>query len=106
MQERREFARQRSRIVAANAELQERELIKLATLSAAVAQALRERGVGEPAASLTAEMAIGVFKVSFQRWVDDANQRTFPELIRDSLDELTALSEGRPVAGGGRAAVG
>jgi transcriptional regulator MftR-like protein len=92
LQERREFAMQRSRVIAANAELQERELIKLAALSAAVAGALRERGVGDPAASLTAEVAIGVFKVAFERWVDEANQRTFPELVRQSVDELAALT--------------
>jgi len=92
MQERREFAVQRSRVISANAELQERELIKLASLSAAIAGALRERGVGDPAASLTAEVAIGVFKIAFERWVDDANQRAFPGLIRESLDELTALT--------------
>jgi AcrR family transcriptional regulator len=92
IQERREFAIQRSRIIAANAELRERELIKLAALSAAVGAALRERGVADPAASLTAEVAIGVFKVAFERWVDEANQRTFPELVRQSVDDLTALT--------------
>src|SRR5271165_3407449 len=35
IQERRDFARQRYEIIAANAELQERELIKMASLSAA-----------------------------------------------------------------------
>src|SRR5438105_13146313 len=44
LQERREFALQRQTIVAANPELQERELIKLASLSAATAAALRQRG--------------------------------------------------------------
>ena len=39
-------------IIAANAELQERELIKLASLASALAEALRRRGVGDPAASL------------------------------------------------------
>src|SRR5438105_15155446 len=37
LQERREFARQRQSVIAANTELQERELIKLASLSAALA---------------------------------------------------------------------
>jgi AcrR family transcriptional regulator len=92
MQERREFAVQRSRVIAANAELQERELIKLASLGAAVADALRRRGITDPAASLTAEVAIGVFKTAFVRWVDDGNQQTFPQLVRQSLEELTALT--------------
>jgi len=67
--ERRPFARQRQAIIAANAELRERELIKLATLAGAVACALRERGVGEPEASLAAEAGIAVFRIGFERWV-------------------------------------
>ena len=47
-------ARQRQAVIAANAELQERELIKLATL-ARRRRALRLRGVSDPAASLAAE---------------------------------------------------
>ena len=55
LQERRESARQRQAVIAANAELQERELIKLASLASAIADALRRRGVRDPAAGLTAE---------------------------------------------------
>ena len=62
----------RQAIIAANPELQERELIKLAALAAALADALRGRGVADPAASLAAEAGIAVFKVAFQRWVSGA----------------------------------
>src|SRR5256714_10845538 len=65
LQERREFARQRQSVIAANTELQERELIKLASLSAALAGTLRQRGVSDTAASLTAEAGIAVFKIAF-----------------------------------------
>ena len=88
LQERRAFARQRQTIIAANAELQERELIKLASLAAALTATLRQRGVGDPAASLTAEVAIAVFKITFERWIGEADQRDLPQLIRTSLDEL------------------
>ena len=64
-------------IIAANPELQERELIKLAILASALADALRERGVSEPAASLTAEAGIAVFRIAFERWVSDPDQRDF-----------------------------
>src|SRR5271169_2379339 len=40
LQERREYPRQRQAIIAANTELQERELIKLASLAAAIADTL------------------------------------------------------------------
>ena len=95
LQERREFARQRQTVIAANAELQERELIKLASLAAALADALRRRGVPGPAASLTAEAGIAVFRVAFERWVNESNQPDLPQLIRESLDELKAVTAGR-----------
>ena len=95
LQERRAFALRRQSIIAANRELQERELIKLASLTSAIADTLRRRGVAEPAASLTAEAGIAVFRVAFERWVDVANQqRDLSELMRDSLDELKAVTAG------------
>ena len=92
LQEDREFARQRQAIIVGSAELRERELIKLASLSAAIAEALRGRGVPEPAASLTAEVAIAVFRIAFERWVADTGERDFAQLIGDSLDELKAVT--------------
>ncbi|MFH8385868.1 hypothetical protein ACH4E7_33935 [Kitasatospora sp. NPDC018058] len=67
-QENSERVRLRDAVVSANAELRERELIKLAGLAEAMAGALRDRGTPEPAASLTAETGIAVFKVAFARW--------------------------------------
>ena len=64
----RDFSRRRQAIIAANPELQERELIKLATLATALADALRRRGVPDPAASLAGEAGIAVFKIAFLRW--------------------------------------
>jgi AcrR family transcriptional regulator len=92
LQERREFARRRQAIIAANAELQERELIKLATLASAVADALRRRGVGDPAASLTAEAGIAVFRVAFERWINEADERALSRHTREALAELRAVT--------------
>ena len=94
LQERRAFAGQRQMVIAANAELRERELIKLASLASALADALRRRGVSDPAASLTAEAGIAVFKVAFERWLDEGNQKDLSRLIRESLDELKAVTSG------------
>jgi hypothetical protein len=91
-EERREFAAQRQRIITANADLQERELIKLATLAAKIADALRRRGVADPTAALTAEAGIAVFRIAFARWVDDTETRDFGQLIRESLAELRAVT--------------
>jgi MftR C-terminal domain len=92
--DRRDGSRRRQSIIASNAELQERELIKLATLAAAMADALRRRGVAEPAASLTAEAGIAVFRIAFERWIGDDDERTLSHHIRESLAELKAVTAG------------
>ena len=94
LQERHEFARQRQAVIVANTGLRERELIKLASLASAIADTLRRRGVAAPAASLAAEAGVAIFRVAFERWVDDSNQRELPELIRESLDQLKAVTAG------------
>ena len=93
-EERRDYARRRQAVIAANAALQERELIKLASLAAAIAGALRRRGVKDPAASLAAEAGIAVFKIAFERWVGGADNDDLAQLIRESLDELKAVTAG------------
>ena len=100
IQEGGELPCKRQTIIAASAELQERELIKLASLAVALAGALRGRGVEDPAASLAAETGIAVFRIAFERWIDDPEQRDLPRLIRDSLDTLKAITAGSGAAGG------
>ena len=95
IQEGGELAQQRQAIIATSTELQERELIKLASLATALAEALRRRGVDDPAASLIAETGMAVFKVAFERWVGGTNREDLPRLIRKSLDELRAITAGR-----------
>jgi len=85
IQQRRDFSRQRQAIIAANTELQERELIKLASLASAIANALRQSGVREPAASLTAEAGIAIFKIAFERWVNGPDELDLPTVIREYL---------------------
>jgi AcrR family transcriptional regulator len=94
LQEGREYSQRRQLVIAANRGLQERELIKLASLSAALADALRARGVEAPAAALTAEAGIAVFKVAFERWVEESNQLELPRLIQETFDELKAATRG------------
>ena len=82
-------------MICQNAELQERERIKLASLASALAEALRRRGAGEPAASLAAEMGITVLRVSFERWIDGNDDRTLAQIMKDSLNELKLVSAGQ-----------
>jgi len=90
-EERRDHSRRRQSIIAANAELRERELIKMASLASAIADTLRRRGVPDPAARLTAEAGIAVFRVAFDRWVDADNEVGWSDLVRGSLAELKVL---------------
>ncbi len=90
--ERRDFARRRQAIIAANAELAEREVVKLATLGAALAAALRRRDVPDPAASLAAEAGIAIFKIAFARWVGDAGERSLASTLRETADELATVT--------------
>jgi AcrR family transcriptional regulator len=94
LQGRQEFARQRARIVAANAELREREFSKLASLSAAVAGALRGRDVEGLRATLMGEIAVAVFRIAFERWIDETNQRDLPDLISEAMADLEVLFAG------------
>jgi AcrR family transcriptional regulator len=88
-------ARQRQAVIMAHPALQERELIKMAALAAALAQALRERGVTEPAASLAAEAGIAVFRIAFERWCDSTGQPGLPSSIQAALGGLRAVTADR-----------
>lgn len=96
LQGRRELAYVRARyaLLLEHADLYERELIKLASLAAAVTEALRARGLREPAASMVAQTGMAAFKVGFERWVagkkpaDAAAQvRAAMRALRESMDE-------------------
>ncbi len=99
LQGRQAFARQRQAVIAANTELREREVVKLTSWAGALAETLRARGVSEPAASLTGELAMAVFRVAFERWVDPASQHDLAHFIGESLDEVKAVTADRLLAG-------
>ena len=89
----RAFSHPRHRVVAASTELRERELIKLATLSAALAEVLGRRGAGPASARLAAEAGIAVFTVAFERWVEAGEG--FEHEVDRALDELRAVTAER-----------
>jgi AcrR family transcriptional regulator len=91
-EERRAVARKRYALIAAHAELRERELIKLASLGSTFTVALRRRGVADSAAGLVAETGIAIFKIAFERWVHDSRRRDLASHVRRSLDELRAVT--------------
>jgi AcrR family transcriptional regulator len=89
---RRDLSRQRQAVIAANPELRERELAKLADYAAAVASALRQRGVSDPQATLAAEAGMTVLRVAIQRWASEDEERDLAAIMRDSVAELRAVT--------------
>ena len=86
-------SRRRQAVIAANAELRERELIKMARLADALTQGLRERGSADAEARLAAEVGIAVFRTSYQSWVDGPDGGDLGGVLRDSLAQVRGLTE-------------
>jgi len=83
-----EGARARQRLIDLSTDLQEREMIKMATLTAAIDGALQLRRVPESVASLTAQAGVAVFQTAFDRWARREGSADFSDLIYEALDEL------------------
>ena len=78
-------------MIAANAELRERELVKLASVAAALTDGLHERAVSEPTAACCPD-GDGGFRVAFERWLAEGETRGLPEIVRESVDALRAVA--------------
>ena len=90
--DRRAYSRQRSTVIAATPELRERELLKMAALATAITAALHDRGVPEPAATLSAESGVTVFRLAFAQWIAPGSKRSLVDLEREIFAELGALT--------------
>lgn len=88
-------SRRRQAIIDVNAELQARELNKLAALASAIESVLHRRGVPASTARLTAEAGIVVFRTAFERWIRATDDPDWLHLIRESLDALRAVLSGK-----------
>lgn len=99
-EERREFSRKRNALIAAHPELQERELIKMMSVAAAVTEALKERGVSASAASLAAEAGAAIVRVGFEQWGQDPQARSLTFHLRAARRQLES------VVGGAKARAG
>ncbi|GIG68413.1 TetR family transcriptional regulator [Phytomonospora endophytica] len=87
-------SRRRQAVIDANAELRERELIKLASWAVTLTAALRDRGAPEGVAHLAAETGVAVFKVAFGRWLAEHGEADMPALVRDCFAELKGVTAG------------
>ncbi|MBF9072726.1 TetR/AcrR family transcriptional regulator [Streptacidiphilus fuscans] len=82
-----EYARARQQLIASSTELQERDLIKTAALTSAIADALRLRNVPAGSAVLAAQAATSVFTAAYSDWITDT-AADLHTLMRRSLDDL------------------
>lgn len=88
----RAFVAQRRAVIAANPELREREALKGVTLTAAMVDALRQRGVPDLTARVAAGLGMLAFATAHDEWIDPANGEAFSDLVRHKLQELHAAS--------------
>jgi AcrR family transcriptional regulator len=88
--DRHDLAPQRRAVIAANSELQERELLKRARLSSVMADALRARGVDETTARLAAQVGVLAFSTAYARWAAPENGQPFTQIAHAALRDLQA----------------
>jgi AcrR family transcriptional regulator len=94
--ERRPHSRTRQSVIDRNPPLQERELHKLASLATTLADALRARGVAEPAATLAAQSGVTVFGIAFAQWIREGEDRSLADITNSVLRELRTVTSGSP----------
>ena len=81
--------------IEANEELRSRNAMKSIGMAAALADALRGRGVSEASAQVAAELGVLAFGLGFRRWADPARDDAPGELInhtRAAFAELRAAT--------------
>lgn len=80
-------AHARRELIASSPDLQERELIKMTSLAAALAEALRRRHVPSRIATFAAQAAVAIFTAAYDDWADDTTA-DFSALMQRSLSDL------------------
>src|SRR5206468_1844381 len=92
LEENRPFSEPRVAIIAATPALRERELAKHASLTEALAEALREREVPARVARLAAHTGWAAFHHAASEWLDDPSPGLETHLAR-AFEDLRTLSE-------------
>lgn len=95
LEDNRSFAEPRLHVIAATPALRERDLAKASSLTDAVAEALRQRGVADRLAGLAARTGWAAFHQAVQAWIDDSSQSLDAHLLQ-AFDDLRALCQTAP----------
>jgi AcrR family transcriptional regulator len=89
----RSFSAPRQAIIAATPALRERELTKIASMVAALASALEQRGVDAKLSMLAAQVGTSAFNYALMGWLDDTSSGLGAHLDR-AFNQLFLLSSG------------
>jgi hypothetical protein len=90
LEPRRDDLRRRAELIASHPALRERELIKQADTATALATALRERGVEPGVAEVSAETAIVLLRIAFERWLSSEHD-TLSDRLAEARGQLEAV---------------
>jgi AcrR family transcriptional regulator len=91
LEDNRPFSEPRLEVIAMTPALRERDLAKAASLTDAIAEALRQRDVADRLASLAAQAGWATFHQAAQAWIDDPAQSLDAHLLQ-AFDDLRTLS--------------
>lgn len=88
--QRRPHSQMRRAVINADPSLQERELLKFASLATAIARALQQHDLKPSQAAITAHAAVAIFTVSFTIWVQDG-ERSLNDIQRATTAQLRSV---------------
>ncbi|WP_433728617.1 TetR family transcriptional regulator [Actinoplanes sp. CA-051413] len=94
----REVQHQRNALIASNAHLLERELIKQQQMAAGFSDALGRRGTDPDTAELAANVGVQVFRTAYRRWLagDDTDLATITETVMSLLATIVPAASRLP----------
>jgi AcrR family transcriptional regulator len=90
----RETQRQRDAMIAANAELLERELIKQQRAADGLSDALRRHGLDPDIAELAATVGMQVFRTAYRQWLDGGDDTDLATRTESVLSLLATIVPG------------
>jgi AcrR family transcriptional regulator len=90
----RDFLIERAAVIAASPPLQERELIKMVTLSEKLVAALVSRGHDEQTAHLATDVGSAILRLATRRWIleNNSDKSDFPVLLATARRDLLAVA--------------
>jgi hypothetical protein len=78
-------------VISTHPTLQERELLKFASLAEAIALAIQQHHIEPTKAAIAAQAAVAIFSLSFTIWITDGEQRSLNEIQRATIAELRSV---------------